>query len=72
MSVDTNSLLQRMAAAANNKLPGQHLFEEFITQEEEIHLLACIEQCEPPWHLSTFNGAHRWGFLREAWAKGTR
>ena len=54
-----SALLQRMAAAANNKLPGQHLFVDFISEEEEAELIDHIEHCEPAWHLSTFNGSHR-------------
>ena len=54
-----SDLLYRMRSAANNKLPGQHLFQDFISEEEERQLIDFIETCEPPWHLSTFNGPHR-------------
>ena len=53
-----SNLFQRMKSAANNKLPGQFLLENFITEDEERELIDYIDTCEPPWHLSTFNGPH--------------
>ena len=51
-------IFQRMKSAANNRLPGQHLFENFVTEDEERQLIEYIDTCEPTWHLSTFNGPH--------------
>ena len=48
-----------MQSAAKKKLPGQFLFEDFVTEKEERELVAFIDSCEPPWHLSTFNGPHK-------------
>ena len=51
------SILMQSAA---QKLPGHHLFDKFISDDEEQELIDFIETCEPPWNQSTFNGPHRW------------
>lgn len=59
----SSDVFQRMKSAANNKLPGQYLHENFISEEEERRLIEYIDTCEPAWHLSTFNGPHGYVFL---------
>ena len=54
----STDVFERMKSAAKNKLPGQFLFENFISEEEEKQLIEYIDTCDPPWHLSTFNGPH--------------
>jgi alkylated DNA repair dioxygenase AlkB len=51
---------------ASEPLPGLFLFPNFITEEEEAHILAHldVDNSENPWKLGDFNGPHlgkRWG-----------
>jgi alkylated DNA repair dioxygenase AlkB len=46
------------------KLPGLHIFENFLTCKEENDLVHKIEQSQPRWKMSHWNGKHwnkEWG-----------
>ena len=42
-------------------LPGQFLYEGFISQEEEDQILNMLDTQPPEWREKTFNGKQRWG-----------
>ena len=46
------------------RLPGLHVFENFVSPEQEGPLLRAIERAAPPWSLSKWNGVKmlkEWG-----------
>lgn len=48
----------------HEKLPGVHVFEDFVSLEEEEQLLTKIDASAAPWALSRWNGLHlnkEWG-----------
>ena len=48
----------------HEKLPGVHIFENFVSLEQEAALLAHIERADPNWQVSRWNGLHlnkEWG-----------
>ena len=48
----------------HQQLPGLHLFENFISLDEEKELIRQIEESQPPFKLSHWNGKHwnkEWG-----------
>ncbi|KAA6416628.1 MAG: hypothetical protein FRX49_12427 [Trebouxia sp. A1-2] len=45
-------------------LPGEYCVPDFVTEQEELHLLHMLDACSPLWQDKTFNGKHRgkrWG-----------
>lgn len=53
------SLALLLRSAANEKLPGQLLFEEFVSPEEEQQLVSFLDSSQPAWRSGNFNGPHR-------------
>ena len=48
----------------SKRLPGCHVFKDFISKEEEIRLVGEIDACNPKWHMSNWNGkcdSKTWG-----------
>jgi len=51
-------------APVSKRLPGCHLFENFLTVEEEKRLVRKLDSCDPKWHISSWNGkceSKTWG-----------
>ncbi|KAL0018726.1 hypothetical protein WJX79_005021 [Trebouxia sp. C0005] len=49
---------------ASSTLPGEYCVPDFVTEQEELHLLHMLDACSPLWQDKTFNGKHRgkrWG-----------
>ena len=47
-----------------SRLPGLHIFPDFVSPEEEAQLIQSIEQTRPPFRISNWNGKHwnkEWG-----------
>ena len=58
-SCDKALLRAVCSAAAHASLPGQFLFQDFISKAEEAELLDLVDNHPPHWKNSTFNGTHR-------------
>ncbi len=56
---DSGLLRALCSSAAHAALPGQSLFHDFISNSEEAELLELLDNEQPAWKNSNFNGAHR-------------
>ena len=55
----STTVRSKKARLAWERLPGHSTVPDFVSLEEEAVLVAAVDQAEPPWQDSTFNGRHR-------------
>eukprot|EP00940_MAST-03C_sp_MAST-3C-sp2_P000941 g941.t1 len=48
---------KQRVCSAHPDLPGCQLFKNFLSEAEEAELIDAIDQCDPPWKFSSWNGS---------------
>ena len=59
-----SSATRKTTKSFTSHLPGQYIFRDFLTEEEEVTLLKHIEATKPKWEYSRWNGncyTKHWG-----------